>query len=344
MRGVMLRPIVTLLAFLAWVGCESSDPALVNPVSGGSSAVAGSAVPPSGAAAGAGARSSITSGSTAAGRSAAAAGVTASAAGTGVAGVSGLAGVGAESVAGASSVASGSGASGAGAAGMALAGIGGTAGTAGTAQAGALSAGSAAVPREDLGKGDGSDVIAFGDSWMLLGLTGIQLSLVRLSGQPYRTYGVPGTRLLDGVIPNQYASAKRANPDIKTVVMTGGGNDILLTGAGNDRATAGPNTRMQIDKVADRLTMLWAEMGMDGVKDIVYIEYSRGGSNEAAVNYATEKIKPLCEAVAPARCHWVDSDEYIMGVLGDGIHPTGDGCDKIAKGIIAMMEEEGMRR
>jgi hypothetical protein len=218
----------------------------------------------------------------------------------------------------------------------------GAAGASGSASA----AGAAAeMPREDLGKGDGSDVIAIGDSWMNLSTTGIQQSLVRLSMQDYRTYGVPGTRLLDEVIPRQYASAKRENPDIKTVVMTGGGNDILLTGAGSDRSTAGPMTRAQIDMVADRLVMLWDEMGTDGVKDVVYIEYSRGGGSEAAVNYATEKIKPLCDAAEATRCHWIDSDDFLMMMLsGDGIHPTGAGCDKIATGIIALMEAEGIRR
>lgn len=227
----------------------------------------------------------------------------------------------------------------------AAAGAGGS--TAGASGSGATAAagGAAEMPREDLGKGDGSDVIAIGDSWMNLGATGIQQSLVRLSMQDYRTYGVPGVRLLDEVIPNQYASAKRMNPDIKTVVMTGGGNDILLTGAGADRSTAGPGTMMQIDKIADRLVQLWDEMGADGVKDIVYIEYSRGGQSEAAVNYATEKIKPLCEAAEPARCHWIDADDFLMKMLSlDGIHPTGDGCDKIATGVIALMEKEGMRR
>jgi hypothetical protein len=201
------------------------------------------------------------------------------------------------------------------------------------------------MPREDLGKGDGSDVITIGDSWMNLGTTGIQQSLVRLSMQRYRTYGLAATRLLDEVIPGQYASAKRANPDIKTVVMTGGGNDILLTGAGADRSTAGPATRGQIDMIADRLVKLWDEMGADGVKDVVYIEYSRGGGSEAAVNYATEKIKPLCDAAEATRCHWIDADDFLMMMLSlDGIHPTGDGCDKIATGIIALMEKEGMRR
>ena len=55
-------------------------------------------------------------------------------------------------------------------------------------------------PRADLGKGDGTDVINIGDSWMLLSTTGIELSLVRLSMQPYREYAVPGTELLNVTI------------------------------------------------------------------------------------------------------------------------------------------------
>ena len=202
------------------------------------------------------------------------------------------------------------------------------------------SGGAASPTHEDLGKGDGKDVIAIGDSWMLLSLTGIQLSLVRLSGQPYRTYGVPGTQLLNGQIPSQYTSAKRENPDIKTVVMTGGGNDLLLTGS-----TSGSAATTQIDKVADGLIELWNQMGKDGVKDIVYIEYSRGGTNEMNVNTGTAKIRPLCEGLTSTRCHWVDSDLYIMKqLMADGIHPTGDGCNKIAKAVIELMEKEGMRR
>lgn len=198
--------------------------------------------------------------------------------------------------------------------------------------------------REDLGKGDGRDVITIGDSWMSLLTTGIQQSLVKASGQRYRTYGVAGTRLLNGQIPNQYARAKREDPDIKTVVMTGGGNDLLLTGAGNDCETAGPQCRAQIDKVADRLVEFWAEMARDGVKDVIYVEYSRGGASEASVNYGTSKIRPLCEA-APVDCHWVDSDAIINRALrGDGIHPTDASYDKLGRAIYQLMQDEGMRR
>jgi hypothetical protein len=174
---------------------------------------------------------------------------------------------------------------------------------------------------------------------MLLTLTGIQTGLTKASGQPYRTYGAPGTQLLNGQIPSQYATAKRSNPDIKTVVMTGGGNDLLLTGS-----TQGGAATSQIDKVGMRLAELWAEMGKDGVKDIVYIEYSRGGTNEANVNMGVMKVRPLCEAVTPARCHFIDSDETIHMQLRDGIHPTDAGFDALGKTVFQLMEKEGMRR
>lgn len=103
--------------------------------------------------------------------------------------------------------------------------------------------------RADLGEGDGRDVIFVGDSWMNLvgfgelsivppGLdpriyetvpSGIQQTTIVASGnRPYRQYGVPGTKLLDEVIPDQYYTAVDDDPVINTIVMTGGGNDILL--------------------------------------------------------------------------------------------------------------------
>jgi lysophospholipase L1-like esterase len=189
----------------------------------------------------------------------------------------------------------------------------------------------------DLGKGDGKDVIAIGDSWMSLGSVGIQQSLLKASGQKYRTYGVPGTKLLDEVIPRQYASAKQQNPDIKTVVMTGGGNDILLGLSLDSPMTV-------IDKVGKRLDTLWTEMGKDGVKDVVYIEYSEGGNNGDNVRYGIEKVGPICKNHTALRCHFLLSDPIIMKMLRDGIHPTDKGYDAIGKAIFDLMGQEGMRR
>jgi lysophospholipase L1-like esterase len=190
---------------------------------------------------------------------------------------------------------------------------------------------------EDLGKGDGKDVITIGDSWMnyFVNGGGIERGLLAASGQRYRTYGVAGTQLLNGQIPNQYASAKRENPDIKTVVMAAGGNDILLTGA---------NPATQIEKIGKRLDELWTEMGKDGVQDVVYIEYSEGGNNGANVRMGIEKVGPICTNHKAVRCHFLLSDPIIMKQLLDGIHPTSDGCTKLGKAAFDLMVAEGMRR
>jgi hypothetical protein len=202
-------------------------------------------------------------------------------------------------------------------------------------------------PRPDLGKGDGHDVIAIGDSWMLLSVTGIQLSLVRLSGQPYRTYGVPGTQLLNGQIPGQYTQAKGVNPDIKTVVMTGGGNDVLLTGLQADCAAGGTACQQQLVKIGQGLAALWKQMSADGVQDVIHIEYAStagAGLKDPQANKAG--LAALCAAVPPPlRCHLLDTDQLVMhDLMPDGIHPSAAACDRIAQATIDLMKSEGMRR
>ena len=115
-------------------------------------------------------------------------------------------------------------------------------------------------PSVDLGQGDGSDVVMIGDSWMSFIDTGIEQSITRISGQPYRLYGVPGTRLLDGAIPGQYARAKADNPNIATVIMTGGGNDVILAGLGEDCAAGGAECAAELEKIGAGLQELWTQI------------------------------------------------------------------------------------
>jgi hypothetical protein len=198
---------------------------------------------------------------------------------------------------------------------------------------------------EDPGKGNGMDVIAIGDSWMSYdGNKGIQYSLRKISGQPYRGYGVGGTQLLNGQIPAQYDQAKRDNPNIRTVIMTGGGNDLLRSNARVDLSSAGPYARGRIDMLANGLVALWSEMGRDGVHDVIYVFYSRGGGITASVDYATKKIQPLCQSMKPIRCHWIDSDGTLHMKLRDDTHPTDEGFNALARTIFLMMEKEGIRR
>ena len=232
-----------------------------------------------------------------------------------------------------------------------VAGVGGSAepsaGIGGSEQPTAGAGGEARPPREDLGKGDGHDVVTIGDSWMSLGRTGIQQSLVRISGQPYRTKGVGGTRLLNEAIPRQYMAAKTENADIKTVVMTGGGNDIIqVPGLRDDCANGGEMCSMVLDQILDRLEMLWAEMATDGVQDVIYVEYSNPeGKNVDFALPSGDSAPARCAAVpAPLRCHILETLDIVMGDIPDGVHPSAAGYDRIGQAVHELMIAEGMRR
>jgi lysophospholipase L1-like esterase len=215
--------------------------------------------------------------------------------------------------------------------------------------AGMASAGMVAMETEraDLGEGDGSDVITIGDSWMSLGTNGIQQSLVQVSGQDYRTYGIGGTRLLNDQIPGQYDSAKRENPDIKTVVMTGGGNDIIqVPGLRDDCMNGGMQCDMVLAQILDKLTETWTQMSMDGVQDVVYVQYSNPEGNNVSFDRSNgDGIAKRCEEVsAPLRCHRLETLDIVMGDIPDGIHPSAAAYDRIGEAVYKMMMDEGMRR
>jgi hypothetical protein len=204
-------------------------------------------------------------------------------------------------------------------------------------------AGSAAPPpmTVDHGAGDGSDVVTIGDSWMsyLLSGGGIEGAL-RRAGKSYRGYGVAGTTLLSGQIPGQYTRAKAAG-EIATVVMTGGGNDIMFSGG-----CATPEAcKMSVQALSDGLNELWTTMADDGVKDVVYIRYAAGAGTTNSDNLPTEPPTPpvVCTS-GRIRCTSVDTTDFVMGQLLDGIHPTSGANDRIAEGVLAIMEMKGIRR
>jgi len=229
------------------------------------------------------------------------------------------------------------------------AGVGGNAeGSAGAGGALATAgAGGSGVPtidwsmRMDEGKGDGSDVVTIGDSWMdyVLGGGGIEAALDR-AGTKYRHYGLSATTLLSGQIPGQYTRAKNVNPKILTVIMTGGGNDIMFSGGCNTTEACEASIAM-LQKGLDEL---WTQMAADGVKDVIYIQYS-ADAGTAPRNTRPKETKPvpIC-LTGKIHCHSLATTELVMGDLVDGIHPTSRANDRIAKALLELMEARKMRR
>ncbi|HKP61007.1 MAG TPA: SGNH/GDSL hydrolase family protein [Polyangiales bacterium] len=242
--------------------------------------------------------------------------------------------------------AAGAGAGGdAGASGAAAGSSGSAAGAGGGMEGQAGAAGSTAVPawmtREDLGKGDGSDVITIGDSWMdyALGGGGIQAGLDR-AGTRYRHYALSGTTLLSGQIPGQYTSAKRSNPKILTAIMTGGGNDIMFS---NSCSTA-ERCEAAVKELIMAWDKLWTQMAADGVKDVILINYSAdAGTAPTTTRPKMVDPAPICLS-GKINCHSLATTELVMGSLVDGIHPTAAANDRIAKALLGLMEERKIRR
>jgi len=213
---------------------------------------------------------------------------------------------------------------------------------------------------EDLGEGDGQDVICIGDSWMSIMTNGdgIQGAMNRVSGQNYRHYGLAATTVLSGQIPGQYTNAKRANPDIKTVIMTGGGNDIIMDATMSIAcaATSGDLStnacRRRLLDVANRLGELWTEMSNDGVRDLFNINYAKGAATSVTeyiqADIQVEYQKIIAALPPPIVVHYIQTEEIVNGSgvarLIDGIHPTRDACTDIAQATYDHMKEAGARR
>jgi hypothetical protein len=199
-----------------------------------------------------------------------------------------------------------------------------------------------APAQQDYGVGDGSDVITIGDSWMQIATNGggIEGALDR-AGKHYRHYSIPGTTLIGGDIPAQYDRAKAANPKIATVIMTGGGNDIMFTGGCNTADACA----MSVQKIADALDQLWTKMSGDGVTSVLYIQYSRNaGTTPSDTRPAMAPIPPIC-LTGKIRCLTLDTTDLVARTdTVDGIHPTLPACDRIATATLDQMTMHGARR
>jgi hypothetical protein len=234
---------------------------------------------------------------------------------------------------------------------MATGGVGGEAGMTATGGVGGMMTGEGGggpIEWEDKGMGDGSDVITIGDSYMNYGANGgIEISLEDISGRDYRNYGVAGTMVLNDQIPNQYRAAINENPNVKTVVMTGGGNDILL---GNVFCTIAwsESCTQTVRDVADALAELRAEMAADGVEDVVLVGYGTPTDLPAAMPglvLGRELSVAMCVPGAMPRCHWIDPAVELVGnISGDGIHPTQAGYDILGQLTWDLIQDRKLRR
>ena len=228
--------------------------------------------------------------------------------------------------------------------------------------------------------GDGKDVITMGDSYMRIppsanmGDLGIEVSLAEVSGRPYRQYGFKGAPagqeqttvigMLGGIIPKQFMMAVAEDPDIKTVIVEGGGNDILdvpddtVCASMADEASLSAACKEKMDRIVASIADMFADMAAAGVLDIVWVGYGDVPTMDGppligkptvagSIAYMNTKVEELCVADGSLglNCHFIDTHAAVAGKhLSDGFHPSKEGDDAIATLIWQLLQDKDLAR
>jgi hypothetical protein len=204
--------------------------------------------------------------------------------------------------------------------------------------------------------------VLIGDSYISWVSHTFPVDLNREAGQTFRMYAVGGFSMGSGgigFIPPELDQAVAADPDITAVVLSGGGNDVLVPDLGfpqggsckNDlSAPTIPDCQKIVAKAIDAADLLMDHAAAVGVRDVVYFFYPHvpegtliGGLHPNAIlDYALPKVKAVCNG-ARARthgkltCHFIDLIPIFDGhpdwfALTD-IHPNSLGSAAMAKAV-----------
>lgn len=199
---------------------------------------------------------------------------------------------------------------------------------------------------------DNNSVVNIGDS--IFALSGeINDYLHSYAGQTFRRYAVSGAELAGGILApdlfSQYNTAKCDDPNIDTIIMDGGGNDILLpvltmfdpydckTQWYEWGRLSGDCEDFIDDLYVDAVDLL-NDMHADGVDNVIYLGYYytknawvRLDDLEEAIDYGDTRLSQAC-AYSAANCTFIDPRWVINDgdIKSDAIHPKTSGSLKIA--------------
>ncbi len=170
-----------------------------------------------------------------------------------------------------------------------------------------------------------------------------------LSGEQYRDYAVSLEEIAD--IIAQYERAKTEDPEIRTVIMDGGGNDVLM--GYEEQCSNGVSAECEaiIAYVKTELDGLLATMNADGVKHVVFLEYYHLKGDKAklnqAVDYLDEQLALSCSEAA-IDCYFVECRTAFEGhpeyINDDNVHPSDPGSEVLVELIWAVMVENDIEQ
>jgi len=194
-------------------------------------------------------------------------------------------------------------------------------------------------------------VVMLGDSIFDLS-DEIGAELERLSGQTYRAYYVSGSEfersLIGTNIPEQYQQARRANPNIRTIITDGGGNDIQIGAAGACTTARGATAacKAALQPALNAADELFQQMRDDGVENIVYMNYFyiMARNSKPAFDWMHDQMEALVLKHGGLVIEVMPymKDAYIKA---DNIHPKDPASDMLANliwdGMVEHCIEQG---
>ncbi len=199
---------------------------------------------------------------------------------------------------------------------------------------------------------DNNQVVTIGDS--IFALSGeLQDFLEDYAGETFRRYTISGAELKGGLVATdivtQYEIAKQDDPNIETLVMDGGGNDILIPAITlfdpydcktqwYEWGRLSNTCKNFIDDIYVDAVNFLNKVDAEGVDNVIYLGYYYTknallllDSMEEAVDYGDMRLSQACQ-YSNANCTFIDPRSSIRDsdIIIDGIHPSTSGSRKLA--------------
>ncbi|MDB4975933.1 MAG: hypothetical protein JWN48_4274 [Myxococcaceae bacterium] len=244
----------------------------------------------------------------------------------------------------------------------------------------------AATPRADAGGGGGdgpgkpapsalkpkcvkkpSQVMVVGDSYINWVTHTFPQDMANEAKQTWRMEAIGAYSMGSGgvgLIGTQYDGSIMRDPDCHTILMDGGGNDVLVADSAIDpnrdcltaKSATLPQCQTIIDKALAAADALLVKASAAGIRDVVYFFYPHvpegtllgGASPNTILDFALPQIRKFCDGVeaetkGKTRCTFVDMVPVFKGhddwfFPGD-IHETSAGSAAMAKEIWKVMKD-----
>jgi hypothetical protein len=212
-----------------------------------------------------------------------------------------------------------------------------------------------------------SQLMVIGDSYINWISHTFPDDIVKESGQKWRMEAIGGTSMGSGgigFIPDQFDSSIKKDPDAHTILMDGGGNDILVADPSIDLfhecqdkgSSTKPNCQKIVQMALDAADKLLVRASAAGIRDVVYFFYPHvpantvlsGPAPNEILDYALPKIREFCAGIeektgGKTRCTFVDMIPVYEGhpdYINSDIHPTSLGSQAQAKKLWEVMKEK----